>query len=150
MPSTAPRTGRSAFHRAGRWRNRGAIRAGCAMPVHVQEASIAAWQDERHVVANRAIYREKFDRVYPILSNVLNVAMPPAAFYLWPQLPIDDEAFALRLFAEENITVLPGSYLAREHNGVNAGAGRARIALVAPLDDCVSAAQRIAEFVTRL
>ena len=123
---------------------------GCAMPVHVQEASIAAWQDERHVVANRAIYREKFDRVYPILSNVLNVAMPPAAFYLWPQLPIDDEAFALRLFAEENITVLPGSYLAREHNGVNAGAGRARIALVAPLDDCVSAAQRIAEFVTRL
>ena len=78
------------------------------------------------------------------------MALPPAAFYLWPELPIDDEQFALRLFEEENITVLPGSYLGRTHLGVNAGSNHVRIALVAPLADCVEAANRIAGFVERI
>ena len=123
---------------------------GCAMPVHVQAASVLAWDDEAHVVENRAQYREKFEAVVPILSDVVEIAMPEAAFYLWPKLTLDDETFARELYAAENITVLPGTYLSREQDGVNAGANRVRIALVAEREKCVEAAERIRAFIGRL
>ncbi|TAN53784.1 MAG: succinyldiaminopimelate transaminase [Methylococcaceae bacterium] len=123
---------------------------GCAMPVHVQLASALAWQDESHVRANRAAYREKFSAVHALLKEVLAVELPPAGFYLWPQTPIADTEFARRLYAEENLTLLPGSYLSRAAHGLNPGAHHVRLALVAPLDECVDAALRIRRFVASL
>ncbi len=123
---------------------------GCAMPLHVQAASIQAWSDERHVCENRRLYREKFDAVLAILDGTLDADRPDAAFYLWPRTPVSDTEFARRLFAEYNVTVLPGSYLSREVGGHNPGANRVRMALVAPLDECVDAARRIKRFVESL
>ena len=123
---------------------------GCAMPVQTQHASIAAWQDESHVAENRALYQAKFDAVLEILADVMDVQRPDAGFYLWPQTPIDDESFSQRLLAEENVAVVPGRYLSRDIDGYNPGAGRVRMALVAPLDDCIEAAQRIRRFIGRL
>lgn len=120
---------------------------GCAMPFHHQAASTAAWNDEAHVQANRELYRRKYDAVIDILSPVLPLTRPEAGFYLWPALPMDDVAFATGLLARENVSVLPGSFLAREAAGLNPGAHRARLALVAPLEDCVEAARRIRRFI---
>lgn len=122
---------------------------GCAMPIHHQLASISAWNDESHVVENRSAYRRKFEAVVPILSPWLDVAMPEAGFYLWPRTPIDDETFARQLFAEEHVTVLPGSYLSRTSNGINPGSNRVRMALVAEEAQCIEAANRIARFMER-
>lgn len=119
---------------------------GCAMSPTIQAASVAAWNDETHVQENRRLYRQKFDAVVPVLAPHLEVAPPEAGFYLWAPTPIGDTDFARRLQAEYNVTVLPGSYLAREADGINPGAGFVRIALVAELDQCVEAAERIARF----
>jgi len=119
---------------------------GCAMNPAVQAASAAAWNDEAHVVDNRRLYREKFALVTPIIAAHLDVALPDAGFYLWARTPIADTDFARRLQAEYNVTVLPGSFLARDANGVNPGAGFVRIALVAGAAECVEAAERIAAF----
>ncbi len=116
---------------------------GCAMPPPVQAASRAAWNDEAHVQENRARYREKFDAVCAILAPVMKVEPPPASFYLWPETPVPDTQFARELYAREHVTVLPGSFLSREHEGINPGAGRVRIALVAELTECCEAAERI-------
>jgi len=116
---------------------------GCAMPLHTQHASIAAWEDEDHVRQNRALYREKFNAVLAILSEHIDVKQPDAGFYLWPKTPIADTEFAQRLYAEHNVTVLPGSYLARDTGTVNPGEQRVRMALVAPLAECIDAAERI-------
>ena len=121
---------------------------GCAMPVQTQLASIAAWSDEEHVRANRTLYREKFDAVLEILSPVMDVQRPDGGFYLWPNVGTDDAKFCRDLFVTEHVTVVPGSYLSRDVNGFNPGAGRVRMALVAPLAECIEAAQRIREFVT--
>lgn len=125
---------------------------GCAMSPIVQAASIAAWGDEGHVVENRAQYREKFAQVTPLLSDVLDLALPDASFYLWAGIPPrfqgDDAAFARELYALYNVTVLPGSYLARSAQGFNPGAGRIRMALVAQTAECVQAALRIVDFVS--
>ena len=123
---------------------------GCAMPVQTQLASVAAWNDEAHVKANRDLYREKFDAVLAILDGVLNVQRPDGGFYLWAKTPIDDETFTRELFAREHVTVVPGSYLSRAVDGHNPGAGRVRMALVAPLAECVAAAERIRDFVKSL
>lgn len=120
---------------------------GSAMSPVVQAASIAAWADEDHVIANRAMYRNKFARVIPILSSVVDVALPDAGFYLWAKVHGSDTDFARELFALYNVTVLPGSYLAREVHGVNPGAQRIRMALVAETAECEEAAQRIVQFV---
>jgi N-succinyldiaminopimelate aminotransferase len=121
---------------------------GSAMGGMVQAASVAAWNDEVHVEENRALYREKFAQITPLLSQVLDVALPDAGFYLWAGVPGgDDEAFAVELLAQYNVTVLPGRYLAREVNGVNPGQGRIRMALVAQPQECLEAAQRIVQFV---
>ena len=123
---------------------------GCAMSPPVQAASIAAWQNEAHVVENRRLYREKFEAVLPILKPVLDVEMPEGAFYLWPRTPISDTEFTRRLFEEQAVSVLPGSYLGRDARGVNPGENRVRIALVASTEECIDAAQRIREFVSKL
>ena len=123
---------------------------GCAMPGHHQLASIAAWQDEAHVVENRRRYREKFDAVLGILGDRLRVQRPDAGFYLWPETPIEETAFARELYARDHVTVLPGSYLARECEGINPGARRVRMALVAEFDECISAAERIAHRLDKL
>lgn len=123
---------------------------GCAMPVPTQLASVAAWQDERHVIKNREAYRQKFDAVLEILNGVLDVAKPDASFYLWPKTPIRGEDFAQQLFAKQKVTVLPGSYLAREADGVNPGEYHVRLALVASLAECIDAATRIKTFVQSL
>ncbi|MGV6473346.1 succinyldiaminopimelate transaminase [Azotobacter vinelandii] len=120
---------------------------GCAMPVPTQLASIAAWSDEVHVRANRVLYREKFDAVLGILQPVLDVERPDGSFYLWPRTPVDDQVFTRDLFAREHVTVVPGAYLSRSVDGLNPGADRVRMALVAPLNECVEAAGRIRDFV---
>jgi len=120
---------------------------GCAMSPVVQAASIAAWNDEAHVAENRALYRAKFARITPMLAQVLDVALPDAGFYLWADVAGDDQTFARDLYAACNVTVLPGSFLAREAHGHNPGAGRIRMALVADTAQCLEAAQRIVAFV---
>jgi N-succinyldiaminopimelate aminotransferase len=121
---------------------------GSAMSPPVQRASIAAWNDEQHVIANRELYRRKFAEVTPLLAGVLDVALPDAGFYLWAAVPGgDDIAFALALLAQYNVAVLPGSLLAREAHGANPGAGRIRLALVAGVEECLEAAQRIVALV---
>ncbi len=119
---------------------------GCAMNPAVQAASETAWNDDAHVIENRQLYAEKFKTVTPMLSGVLEVEMPDAAFYLWAKIknPAEtDTSFALKLYRDLNITTLPGSYLAREVNGVNPGKNFIRLALVASLEECVEAANRI-------
>ena len=123
---------------------------GCAMPPATQAASISAWQDEDHVIYNRNYYREKFAAVLAILSPVMNVTQPEASFYLWAETPIADTTFAQRLFDEQNVTVLPGSYLARDTESDNPGANRIRMALVASLEECVEAAHRIRHLIEHL
>ena len=119
---------------------------GCALNPAVQAASVVAWNDEEHVEENRRLYRDKFARITPMLQPWLPVSLPDAGFYYWVRTPIPDTEFARRLQAEYNVTVLPGSYLAREANGVNPGAGFVRIALVADTHECVEAAARIIDF----
>jgi len=123
---------------------------GCAMPVQHQLASVAAWNDEEHVRENRRIYQQKFTAVLDILGDVLDVKKPDASFYLWPRTPIAETEFARRLFEQQHVTVLPGQYLSRTVNGVNPGENRVRMALVAPLEQCVEAAERIRSFVRSL
>ncbi|MEO7887765.1 MAG: succinyldiaminopimelate transaminase [Polaromonas sp.] len=124
---------------------------GSAMSPIVQAASVAAWNDEQHVVDNRAMYREKFAKVTPMLSAVMDVALPDAGFYLWAAIPEvfkgSDTAFSRELLALYNVVVLPGSYLARDAQGHNPGAGRIRMALVAETAECVEAAERIVQFI---
>lgn len=120
---------------------------GSAMSVPTQLASMTAWDDDEHVVANRRLYQEKFDKVIPILSDVLDIERPQGGFYLWTDVRGDDEQFTRRLFAGKNVTVLPGSYLARPHAGINPGAGRVRISLVPTVAQCVEAAERIRSLV---
>lgn len=122
---------------------------GSAMSPVVTAASIAAWTDETHVRENRRLYREKFDAVVPILQRALNVTRPAASFYLWVPTPGSDAEFARDLYAHTGVTVLPGSYLARDAHGSNPGQGRVRMALVAPLAQCVDAAERITAFVKK-
>ena len=119
---------------------------GCAMPIPTQLASIAAWNDDQHAAVNRALYRDKFARVLPILAPVLDVTEPDGGFYLWPDVRRDDEEFTRELFARQNLTILPGSYLARDTPAGNPGRRRVRISLVASVDECVTAAQRIRKF----
>ena len=124
---------------------------GGAMSPVVQTASMAAWGDEAHVEENRRLYREKFNQVTPVLARVMDVRLPDASFYLWAGIPeslgMDDADFARELYAATGVTVLPGSYLAREANGRNPGDGRVRMALVAETAECLEAAQRIAQFI---
>lgn len=123
---------------------------GSAMSDTVAAASLAAWNDEAHVIENRRQYRAKFDAVLPILQDVLDVSRPDASFYLWARTPGSDTDFTRGLFEQQNVAVLPGSYLARDAHGTNPGAGRIRIALVAPLDACVEGARRIATYARSL
>jgi N-succinyldiaminopimelate aminotransferase len=123
---------------------------GCAMNPSIQAASADAWADEAHVVENRRLYREKFAAVTPLLQEALEVDRPDAAFYLWARTPIADTEFALRLYRDYNMTVLPGSFLAREAHGVNPGANFIRIALVAEPQECLEAAERIRNFAKTL
>lgn len=124
---------------------------GSAMSPVVQAASFAAWGDEQHVTENRALYRKKFAQVTPLLAGVMDVALPDAGFYLWAKVPdalgMTDAEFARELLAQYNVTVLPGSYLAREAGGLNPGAQRVRMALVAEAEECVEAAMRIVQFI---
>jgi N-succinyldiaminopimelate aminotransferase len=119
---------------------------GCSMPIPAQAASIAAWNDEAHVIENRRLYREKFAKVMPLLAPHLDFTAPEGGFYLWADTRGDDEIFVRDLYAQENVTVVPGSYLARIVNGRNPGTGRLRISLVASVDECIEAAHRIARF----
>jgi len=123
---------------------------GGAMSPAVQEASIAAWRDEAHVRENRRKYAEKFARVTPVMRTALEVERPEAGFYLWARTPIADTEFVRRLYAKQHLTVLPGSFLARESNGVNPGANYVRMALVAEIGECLEAARRIVQFTKTL
>ena len=124
---------------------------GCAMSGLVQAASIAAWNDEAHVIENRNMYRTKFAQVTPVLADVMDVKLPDASFYLWAGVPSawnnSDTDFARELYAAEHVTVLPGSYIGRTANGNNPGQGRVRMALVAETEECLEAANRIARFI---
>jgi N-succinyldiaminopimelate aminotransferase len=127
---------------------------GSAMSLAVQHASIAAWNDEEHVRENRRLYAAKFQAVLPLLKNPLQTAMPDGGFYLWMRTPIDDAEFVRRLQHEYNVLALPGSYLARDANGTNAGGNpgknHIRMALVAPLDECVEGIERTMQFARKL
>jgi N-succinyldiaminopimelate aminotransferase len=123
---------------------------GCAMPIPAQLASIAAWQDEKHVIKNRLQYQQKFALVESILKDSWPLIKPQAGFNFWAKTPIDDELFCRQLFEQQHITVLPGSYLSREVNGINPGKHHVRMALVASIEECEQAAYRIKEFVSTL
>jgi N-succinyldiaminopimelate aminotransferase len=122
---------------------------GCAMPLPTQLASIPAWRDEQHVIENRALYREKFDRVLPILQPVLDVQRPDGAFYLWPDVHGDDQSFTRQVHEQCNLTILPGSFMARDTATGNPGVGRVRISLVPGVAECVEAAERLRDFLRR-
>ncbi|MSP28440.1 MAG: succinyldiaminopimelate transaminase [Methylococcales bacterium] len=127
---------------------------GCAMPLPTQYVSISAWQDEAHVIENRRLYREKFTAFIDILADVCEIKKPPASFYVWLKIPdnlgINDTELTQQLFAQQNVTVLAGSFLSREFNGINPAMNHVRIALVAPLAECIEAANRIKQFLTTL
>jgi N-succinyldiaminopimelate aminotransferase len=123
---------------------------GSAMPLTTQHASIACWKDEQHVIENREAYRQKYKAFVEILDPVLDIFAPPASFYIWLKVPCgDDEKFTARLYEEQHITVLPGSYLSRTTGQANPGVGYVRIALVAPLNECIEAAKRIRTYLKR-
>jgi N-succinyldiaminopimelate aminotransferase len=123
---------------------------GCAMPPVHQIASITAWNDEQHVAQNRMLYVKKFAAVTEILKPVIDVVLPDASFYLWLNTPVSDKLFAKELYEKQNVTVLPGSYLSRESDGINPGKDHVRMALVAPFDECVTAAERIKKYIQTL
>jgi len=123
---------------------------GCAMSIPIQAASITAWNDEEHVEHNRKLYREKFAAVIEVLKPVIHIEQPDAGFYLWLKTPVSDTDFARVLFATQNVTVLPGSYLSRDTDNGNPGSDYVRMALVAPMDECIEAAMRIKEFIQTL
>jgi len=123
---------------------------GCAMPPATQYASARAWEDEEHVIDNRARYREKFSAVLELLGPVMQVTAPDAGFYLWPRTPVDDQAFTRGLLEQRNVSVLPGSFLSRHAHGLNPGQDHVRMALVPPLEDCVEAALRIKSYIGSL
>jgi N-succinyldiaminopimelate aminotransferase len=124
---------------------------GSAMSLSVQHASIAAWNDEAHVEENRRLYAAKFQAALPLLKKPVEAEMPEGGFYLWMRTPIDDAEFVRRLYIDTNVLGLPGSYLAREeHDGRNPGKNRVRLALVAPLEECVEAVRRINQFARQL
>lgn len=123
---------------------------GCALPYHHQYASIKAWQDEQHVIDNRAAYNQKFSDVIRILSPFIDVSLPDAAFYLWLKVPQDDTLFARNLVEQQNITVLPGQFLSRETDTGNPGTGYVRMALVAQVNECIDAANRIKNYLQTL
>ncbi|RDV00648.1 succinyldiaminopimelate transaminase [Trinickia dinghuensis] len=123
---------------------------GSAMSGAVSVASVAAWDDESHVAENRYLYRQKLAAVLPILNEALEVPAPQASFFLWVKTPIDDIAFAKRLYQEQHVTVLPGNYLARNAHGINPGENYVRAALVAPIDQCVEGARRMSRFIRSL
>ncbi|UCB56077.1 MAG: succinyldiaminopimelate transaminase [Thiotrichales bacterium] len=123
---------------------------GCAMAPASQLASIAAWNDEAHVKHNRDLYREKFDAVLDILAPVSDAQKPDAGFYIWLNTPVADTDFAQQLYIQQNVTVLPGSYLSRNFNGINPGSDHVRMALVASVDECIDAANRIKQFIHTL
>ena len=120
---------------------------GSAMPISTQLASAAAWGDETHVQANRARYQQSFNYALKEISKEITIKQPQAGFYLWLPTPIDDEQFALGLYSQQNVTVLPGKYLARSVNNQNPGANRVRIALVATPEECQTAAKRITTYI---
>jgi N-succinyldiaminopimelate aminotransferase len=120
---------------------------GCAMPLPTQLASIAAWNDDAHVAANRRLYRQKFERVLPVLAGLLEARRPDGGFYLWPRIEGDDAQFARALYQQANVIILPGSYLARAAHGENPGHGRVRISLVPTLEHCIEAAERLRAFI---
>ena len=123
---------------------------GATLPLPVQIASIAAWQDETHVMANRDHYRKKFAAVDAILADAWPLTTPPAGFYHWAKTPIDDTVFAKKLFQQQNISVLPGRYLSRQTTAGNPGEQHVRIALVARQAECIDAAERIVQFIQTL
>ena len=123
---------------------------GCAMPPPIQAASRQAWADETHVIENRRLYREKFAQVLNLLASHLEVGSPDGGFYLWPRVPMDDQAFARELYRQQHVTVLPGSFLGRDTQTGNPGQSHVRMALVAPLDECIEAAQRMRHFLQTL
>ncbi|PID46758.1 MAG: succinyldiaminopimelate transaminase [Proteobacteria bacterium] len=123
---------------------------GCAMPPHTQTASTVAWGDEVHVATNRRLYREKFAAVLAILSPVMDIPTPQASFYLWPKTPIDDVSFTRDIYQQQNLNVIPGSYFSRKVDGINPGANRVRLALVAEPEQCIQAAKRIRQFIESL
>ena len=120
---------------------------GCAMSQPIQMASIAAWNDENHVKQNRDQYRLKFDAVLDILNDVLEVDKPEAGFYLWPDVKMNDEIFTRDIYAQQNLKVVPGSYLARSVDGINPGENRIRMALVATVEECIEGAERMRDFI---
>jgi len=119
---------------------------GCAMPLPTQAASTLAWQDENHVIENRRLYQQKFAVVVPILQPVIKLYAPTAGFYLWPEVE-DDERFTRELFEQQHVMILPGSYLSRPTPQGDPGKGRLRISLVATVDECREAAERIREYI---
>jgi len=123
---------------------------GCSMSLPVQIASTAAWQDESHTIENRTLYREKFLAVTAILRNCMTFPEPEASFYLWPETPIDDKQFTKQLYAQQNVTLLPGQFLSRPTPETNPGLNRVRIALVAEIHECIEAALRIKQFISSL
>jgi N-succinyldiaminopimelate aminotransferase len=123
---------------------------GCTLSGLAQQASIVAWSDEQHVTANRELYRRKFDAVLEILDPILPVERPQAGFYLWAPVPGGDEEFTRGLYEQTGVKVLPGSFLSREAQGINPGAGRVRMALVASLDECIDGARRVAQYVSSI
>ena len=104
--------------------------AGAPIPLPLQRVSEAAWADEAHVTASRALYHRKFADADRIFAGVQGYKAPDGGFFLW--LPVEDgELATMKLWRETGVRVLPGAYLSRDVGGDNPGKGYIRVALVA-------------------
>lgn len=126
--------------------------AGAPLPLPLQMAAAAVWDDEAHVDDNRALYAAKFDAARDILGDVPGVTIPEAGFFLW--LPVPDaigngEAATLKLWQEAGVKVLPGAYLARDTEAGNPGETFVRAALVASQDDITAGLTRLRDCIYR-
>ncbi len=118
--------------------------AGPQMAGPILAASAAAWRDEAHVAANRALYQQKMAAAQVILGD--RMKRPDGGFFLWLKVG-NGEEIAYRLWTEQGVRVLPGAFMGREIEPgkpqSNPGFSYIRVALVSNLSTIMTALERV-------